>query len=115
MGLKGYEGLTVVAELVEDQSVNDDRDASLLVLAVCLRQLKQERGVVVFEDSADEHVDLRVAELAFEALLYYVRGELELAKSNEVRSDHLKDQVVAGRVVKFQHVLNKVVAEGVLN
>lgn len=30
---------TVVSELVEDQSVNDDRDAGLLVLAVRLREL----------------------------------------------------------------------------
>lgn len=110
----GYVSVTVVAKLMEDQLVNEHVHSELLVLALCRAHLGNHRSIILFEGPPEDHIDRRLLKLALKALLDDVRGELELAQADEVRSDHLEDLVVPARIVELQNVLYEVVSEGIL-
>ena len=110
----GSASVTVVAKLMEDQLVHEHVHSELLVLALCRAHLGNHRCIILFEGPPEDHVDRRLLKLALKALLDYVGGELELAQTDEIRSDHLEDLIIPTCVVELQNVLYEVVSEGVL-
>ena len=100
---------------MKDELVDEDIDPQLLICSILLAKFLKDRCVVSLKWSVQDHVNRCSFHLTLEAFLNNIRGELKLAQPDEVSSYHRKYLVVSACVVQLEHVLDKIVSEGILN
>ena len=104
----------VVSELVGDKPL-DDLVHTELTASRLMSELSVEALVVPVVSALEDLIDLVGCLIGFQALFDHIRAEFELTESDKISSNEVEDLVISQRVLKFEHVLNQVVAVGIFN